>query len=312
MAINDQAGEQSVEERMMAYLEKEEAGEEPAEPEQDEEPQVEEEAEDGEDSEPEQPAIVKLKVNGEEIEKPITEVVELAQKGIDYTQKTQQLADERRQVENYAQTVQANEQRFQQQVQLQQALIQDIAAITAIDGQLSQYQQLNWNALSDQDPVEAQKAFFQYNQLQTQRAQAVQGLEQKQNYITQSEQQRLQQMIAEGQATLQREIPNWGRETAVAIKDLGVSLGFTAEEMAQVIDPRQVKVLYRLQQAEAELAKFKNDPSYQKKVSNAPPVVKPGSSDQKVVKNSQNKQIRDELRRTGNGELAQKLIERML
>ena len=123
MAINDQDVNQSAEVLMMKYLDKEEGveeetpeelpEEEPEEPEQDEE----------EDSEEEQPsATVKLKVNGEEVDKPLEEVVSLAQQGLDYTQKTQKLADERREVENYAQSVAAQEQRFQQQVQLQQIM----------------------------------------------------------------------------------------------------------------------------------------------------------------------------------------------
>ncbi|NDB61725.1 hypothetical protein EB001_25280, partial [bacterium] len=47
--------------------------------------QAEEEEQSEED---EVPAILKLKVNGEEVEKPLEEVVALAQQGLDYTQKT--------------------------------------------------------------------------------------------------------------------------------------------------------------------------------------------------------------------------------
>jgi len=42
-------------------------------------------AEEEEQSEDEVPAILKLKVNGEEVEKPLDEVVALAQQGLDYT-----------------------------------------------------------------------------------------------------------------------------------------------------------------------------------------------------------------------------------
>ena len=45
-------------------------------------------------------------------------------------------------------------------------LIGEIAQITALDQQLSQYANVNWNQLSDSDFVEAQKLFFTYNQLQ--------------------------------------------------------------------------------------------------------------------------------------------------
>jgi microsomal dipeptidase-like Zn-dependent dipeptidase len=52
----------------------------------DEEPETEDDVE--EDSEEQTLETVKLKVNGEEIEKPLDEVVALAQQGLDYTKKT--------------------------------------------------------------------------------------------------------------------------------------------------------------------------------------------------------------------------------
>ncbi len=54
------------------------------------------EAEEEEQSQDEVPAILKLKVNGEDVEKPLDEVVALAQQGLDYTQKTQQVAEQRK------------------------------------------------------------------------------------------------------------------------------------------------------------------------------------------------------------------------
>jgi hypothetical protein len=275
------------------------------------EEEVEETEEEGEqeESEEEQPAAtIKLKVNGEEIEKPLDEVVNLAQQGLDYTKKTQQLADERREVETYAQTVKVQEQQFQQQVQVQQALIQEIAAVTAVDQQLAQYQNINWQAFSDNDPVEAQKAFFLYNQLQTQRGQMVAELQQKQNYINQTQAQRLQQEVVKGREVIAREIPNWSAETQKELRTVGKEYGFTDEELSQVIDPRHVKVLHDAMQ----YRKLQSNPVVDKKVKTAPPVVKPGGKDQKSAQNSQSRQLHDQLKKTGNADLAAKLIERML
>jgi hypothetical protein len=49
-----------------------------------------------------------------------------------------------------------------------------------------------------------------------------------------------------------------------------------------------------------------------KKVSNAKPVVKPGSKDTKAEANSNHRQLREQLRKTGKSDAAQKLIENML
>jgi hypothetical protein len=302
--MTDQAEEQSVDERMLAYLDAEEL-EEPAE---EVEEAVEEEAEQ-EESEEEQPtATVKLKFNGEEIEKPLEEVVNLAQQGLDYTQKTQKLAEERREVETYAQTVKVQEQNFQQHVQVQQALINELAAVTAIDQQLAQFQTIDWNSLSDNDPVEAQKAFFRYNQLQTQRGQMVTELQNKQNHINQFQMQRFQEMAAKGAEVVAREIPNWGPEVQRTIREGAKEYGFTDDEISSVIDPRNIKVMYDA----IQYRKLQSNPVANQKVKTAPPVVKPGSKDQKTANSSQSRQMHEQLKKTGNADLAAKLIERML
>ncbi len=86
-------------------------------------------AEEEEQSEDEVPAILKLKVNGEEVEKPLDEVVALAQQGLDYTQKTQQVAEQRKELEAYAQQIKMQEQAFAEQMQLNNVLIEDVAKI---------------------------------------------------------------------------------------------------------------------------------------------------------------------------------------
>lgn len=311
--MTDQVETQSAEQRMMALLEAEDAFTE-EEPEEQEAEEVEEPAEDVEEGEEEESqeeepqATVKLKVNGEEIEKPLDEVVSLAQQGMDYAQKTQALAEQRREVESYAQAIKAQEQQFQQQVELQQALIQDIAKVTAIDQQLAQYGQVNWQALSDQDPVEAQKLFFTYTQLQNQRQQMVGELSGKQQQIQQAQQQRLAEEVKRGQEVLAKEIPNWSKETAQELRSIGKEYGFSDEELGSIVDPRHVKVLWEA----AQWRKLQKNPTVEKKVSQAKPMVKPGSKDTKQANTAQVKQTLDALKKTGKQEYAQKLIERML
>jgi len=136
-------------------------------------------AEEEGDSQEETPALLKLKVNGEEIEKPLDEVVALAQQGLDYTKKTQEVAEQRKELEAYSQNIKVQEENFRQQVELQNMLIGEIAQITALDQQLNQYANVNWNQLSDSDFVEAQKLFFTYNQLQQERSTLVSQFEAK-------------------------------------------------------------------------------------------------------------------------------------
>jgi len=261
-----------------------------------------------EDSDEEQ-SYLTLKINGEEIDKPLDEVISLAQQGADYTKKTQEVAEQRKALEEYAQTIQVQEQQLKTQVELQQALFGELAQITAIDQQLAEFQAIDWNQLSENDFVEAQKLFFTQNKLQTQRSQLVQQLEAKQQQLTQAQQQSLNQRIAKGKEILAKEIPNWSPDTSKAIISAGKEYyGFSDDEMSSVIDPRHVKVLHDAMQ----WRKLQQNSGVKNKVSNAKPVIKPGAKDVKKQVGSDIQKARESLRKSGKSEYAQQLIERML
>ena len=267
-----------------------------------------EEVEEEEQSQDEVPAILKLKVNGEDVEKPLDEVVALAQQGLDYTQKTQQVAEQRKELEAYAQQIQMQEQAFQEQMQLNNVLIEDVAKITSLDQQLNQYANVNWNQLSDNDFVEAQKLFFTYNQLQQERSQLVSQFEAKKQQVVQKQTQLMSEKIAKGKEILAKEIPNWSPETNQALLSTGKDYGFSDAELNSIVDPRHVKVLHDAMQ----WRKLQQNSTVKKKVSSAKPVVKPGSKDTKAEANSNHRQLREQLRKTGKSDAAHKLIENML
>ena len=273
-----------------------------------EEPDAEVEEETEQSEEDEVPAILKLKVNGEEVEKPLEEVVALAQQGLDYTQKTQQVAEQRKELEAYAESIKAQEQAFQEQMQLNNVLIEDVAKITALDQQLNQYANVNWQQLSDSDFVEAQKLFFTYNQLQQERSTLVSQFEAKKQQVVQKQTQLMAEKIAKGKEVLAKEIPNWSPETNQALLSTGRDYGFSDAELNSIVDPRHVKVLHDAMQ----WRKLQQNSVVKKKVSSAKPVVKPGAKDTKAEVYSNHKQLRDQLRKTGKADAAQKLIENML
>ena len=266
------------------------------------------EAEEEEQSQDEVPAILKLKVNGEDVEKPLDEVVALAQQGLDYTQKTQQVAEQRKELEAYAESIKAQEQAFQEQMQLNNVLIEDVAKITSLDQQLNQYANVNWQQLSDNDFVEAQKLFFSYNQLQQERSALVSQFEAKKQQVVQKQSQLMAEKIAKGKEVLAKEIPNWSPETNQALLSTGKDYGFSDAELNSIVDPRHVKVLHDAMQ----WRKLQQNSVVKKKVSNAKPVVKPGSKDTKAEANSNHRNLREQLRKTGKSDAAQKLIENML
>ena len=310
----DQVAEQSVEERMMAFLDAPEVtGEEPeAEPEAvtaETEQETEEASQEETTEEEPRPRQLTLTHNGEEIEKDETEVIALAQQGFDYTQKTQKLAEERKYVESMTQTIKEQETAFNQQVQIQTALIQEIAKVTAIDQQLSQYQNLDWQKLSDTDPVEAQKLFFSYNQLQVQRGQVINELNTKKQGLTDAQKQARAKQVELGWKVLEKDIPGWNKDMARSIVESGREYGFNDEELGNLTDPRAVKLLHDA----AKWREFqKTKPAVDKKVSTAKPTVKPGAANNTAPARAKDLEARQQLRKTGDQNLAAKLIERLL
>lgn len=253
--------------------------------------------------------VLKLKHDGVEIEKPEDEVIALAQQGFDYNVKMQKLNEDKRQVESHVMAIKAQEHAFQAQVQVHSALINEISEVTAIDKQLAQFQNVNWQALSDSDPVEAQKLFFTYNQLQTQKTQKVAEIGRKQQEFQYIQQQNLSNQLAIGKERLAKDLPGWGPEMAQTLIKAGREYGFNDNELGTLTDPRTVKLLHDAAKwREFQASKSAAD----KKVSAASPTVKPGAKDTKNAVNSSIKANREALRKTGKSDYAAKLIERML
>jgi len=235
--------------------------------------------------------------------------VALAQQGLDYTKKTQEVAEQRKAVETMQEQLKAQEQQFMEQQQLNSLLIEDVAKITSLDQQLSQYANVDWQKLTDSDFVEAQKHYMAYNQLQQERNNLVSQFEAKRQEALTKHQSALAERIKKGKEVLAKEIPNWSPETTQEVVTTGKEYGFTDDELNAIVDPRHVKVLYDAMQWRK--LKSKN-PVVKKKVASAKPVVKPGTKDPKTSVNSNAKKIREQLRRSGSSELASKLIEQMI
>ena len=156
----------------------------------------------------------------------------------DYTVKTQTLADQKREFE-------AAQQQFAAQRQFQQDHIKAVARVMSIDERLEQFQKLDWNALTDADPVQALKLDRQMRDLQQQRAAQIADIQsttaRQQGETEQATARRLQDAAEQ----LKREIPGFGSEVLTkALTETGKAFGYKPEELAQVSDPRAVKLLH--------------------------------------------------------------------
>lgn len=318
---------QSPEERMLAFVgdggtldaipdkyadDEEEAEPQEAEPEaQGEEVEGEETEGDSEEQTPEEGTLI-LNHNGKDVEVPIAEAKALAQQGYDYTQKTQKLAEERKQVENFAHAVKAQEQNLKLQAETQAAFIKEIAQVENVNAQLAQYDNVDWNALLDSDPVSAQKHWIAKTTLENQRTQLHNELNTKHRQLHEQRAQANTARHAETKAALLKAIPDWNAEKVNDVTGAARHYGASDEAIGNLDQNGEAWMILAL----ADAAKYRKLQAQKGNVTNKlqgkPPVVKPGAKDTKSANRTDYASARQQLKKTGDANLAAKLIERML
>lgn len=217
----------------------------------------------GEEAQEEQPEAESSEVflewesNGEKIRVSQEELKSGYLRQQDYTQKTQNLARES----------QALQQRVQQEFQAVQSMAAEYGQLTTIDQQLQQFQQVNWGALKESDPLSYATALADMNNLRATRDDVARQIEGKRQYMTQLQVQTFQQQTAEAAEHLKKVVPNFGRETIESLKKYGQAKGFSAEELSGVADKRMLEVLWEASQWRALQEK---KPAIQNKVKALP------------------------------------------
>lgn len=288
--------EASIEERMAALVEPEEEQQEAA-PQDNSEEAPEAEAESTPEEEPAEteeesaePDLVEIEVDGQSYQVPEA-LKDKFMLQADYTRKTQEVAEQRKQVEQ-------GWQQLQQQASLQQQNLAEYAQLMALDGQLQQYQTIDWNTLYDTDPAE----FVRIKETRRDLIDHRNGLANKIGALQQKQQAEQQQSFAravqEGQQILQKDIPNWGDTLAKTLNQYAMDkLGFTAEELATIVDPRVVKGMHKAYlYDQLKAGKTVTD----KKVANLPKVSKPGGPAQKTIAQQNEATLRKNLKKSGS------------
>ena len=177
-----------------------------------------------------------VRVDGEEVEVTIDELLSGYSRTQDYTRKTMALADQRKSLEGELEQIR------QERAQLSQVLEQ-------IDVQ-DQEQEPNWDALYQQDPQQwlIQREIWRERQ---ERKRAL--VEEKQRLLQAQEadkQRVIAQFVEQEQGKLTDALPQW-RDEKVAkaekaqVAEYAKKIGFSDQEIAQFYDHRAVTTLYK-------------------------------------------------------------------
>jgi hypothetical protein len=146
----------------------------------------------------------------------------------DYTRKTQEVAEQRRVIEQ-------QRAQFQETAQAHQQHIREVAQLVGIEDRLQQFSQVNWQQLNSEDPVRAQALLIELNQLQAARGQLQGSLAHKEQQRRFEAERTSATRSNEAEAIVMREVKDWGPEKLKKFVDAGEKAGLPAEGIRQLL-----------------------------------------------------------------------------
>ena len=262
--------EESTEETQDESFE-EESEEEDEESDEDYEDESEESAEDQEE---EEEPLFTVTANGEEIEVTYDELLKGYSRQADYTKKTQDVAQQRKEYEQAKQKYEASLPELQAlKEQYSQALNYNISNSMA---GLERFN-IDWNALKEEDTEEylVKREEFRQAQDQLRDFQARKQLEDGQ--LAHQNQEQYKAVVQRETQQLVSILPEWGdsdkrREMISSIRDYATSQGYTNEELANLVDHRALIMLMKAMQFDS----VSQSDIKSKKIKNKPKVVRSG------------------------------------
>ena len=290
--------EESQEDTETAASEEETSGVEDA----PEEESAEEQSEESEESEEqEQAQTFTVKVDGKEVAVTLEELQNGYSRTQDYTRKTQQIAEVRKQVEQETQAVRAERQQYAQLLGALQAQLQATEP------------QVDLDRLYHEDPIEWMRTKEVMRERQ-EKALAIQAEQQRLAQLSQYEQQR----AMEGQLSSQKDallaaLPEWrDPKKAKAEKALVVesakAAGFSEEDLKSVYDHRLVLLLRKAGLYDQMMSKRQG---IKPVVNNGPRPAKPGAAG-RVSTTTESTRAKQRLAKTGRVDDAASAIELLL
>lgn len=290
--------EESQEDTETAASEEETSGVEDA----PEEESAEEQSEESEESEEqEQAQTFTVKVDGKEVAVTLEELQNGYSRTQDYTRKTQQIAEVRKQVEQETQAVRAERQQYAQLLGALQAQLQATEP------------QVDLDRLYHEDPIEWVRTKEVMRERQ-EKALAIQAEQQRLAQLSQYEQQRaMEEQLSSQKDALLAALPEWrDPKKAKAEKALVVesakAAGFSEEDLKSVYDHRLVLLLRKAGLYDQMMSKRQG---IKPVVNNGPRPAKPGAAG-RVSTTTESTRAKQRLAKTGRVDDAASAIELLL
>jgi hypothetical protein len=197
------------------------------------------------------PKTYKVKIDGKEVEVAEDELLKGYSRQSDYTKKSMEVAEQRRQIEGVAARFQEERAQYQNQLnQLTQALGQELN------------KQVNWEQLLETDPVEYLKQQHLYNQRQAAYQQSLQAQAQYAQQTREQEAMNAQQRLQYEREQLVANLPAWKDEATAAKEGQAltkhlIERGYSEQQIRGLTDHKTLilareSMLYRQMMAKAK------------------------------------------------------------
>jgi hypothetical protein len=252
--------------------------------------------------EQEQPQVFSVKVDGKEVEVTLDELQKGYSRTQDYTRKTQQIAEARKQTDAELQAVRAEREQYAQLLSALEAQVQQVAQPN-----------IDWDRLYQEDPIEwvRQREVMRENQ---EKSAAIQSEQQRLAQLSQQEQaQFMQQKLQQEQEALLAAIPDWkdakkAQAEKALLVEFGQKIGFTPDELKSVVDHRAVLMLRKAALYDQMMSKRGN---IKPVTNNGPRPAKPGAAG-RVSNNTEAVRAQQRVAKTGRVDDAANAIFQLL
>ena len=265
-----------------------------------EDPEVEEEDEEEPEEESEEDTLYAVRVDGEDYEVGLDELLKGYSRQSDYTKKTQEVANQRGALEQLAS--QYNSEVAQIQAERQQYIESLQSVLQGSMTELDQFANMDWQSLKESNPLEYVTRRDEYREAQDR----IGALQQEQVLVQQRQQQEEAQLrtrtLSEENTRLVAKMPEWGdsstkQQMATDLRDYASAQGFIQEEIESLIDHRSLIVLHKAMMYD----KLNSGNVRKRKVVNKPKVIRSGkgTSKKQSATSKRNAQMR-RLQETGH------------
>lgn len=180
-------------------------------------------------------------------------VPEALKKGVlreaDYTRKTQEVAELRKEAQARTEQVQAREAEVEKHLVTAKEISEERAQLQAVRLQIKAMNGLDWDKLEQEDPEDANRLFRQRVKLREAEVDLSAALKEKETNLDLERQRSAKAArataIQDVEAALKRDIKGWNNDLATKVGEFAVtSLGWRPQQVIDLLDPTIIRTLH--------------------------------------------------------------------